>query len=76
MSDSTDPKSSAALSGLTRYLAGFDITTSKRGESYARGRRVVDLWEDDGVVTGSVQGTEREPYTSGMASAGPPNAPA
>ncbi len=61
---SPDPKSSAALSGLTRYLAGFDINTTKRGESYARGRRVVDLWEDDGVVTGSVKGTEREPYTS------------
>ncbi len=59
-----DPKSPVALGALTRYLSGLDLTTTKRGESYARGRRVVDLWEDDGVVAGSVQGTQREPYTS------------
>ncbi len=61
---SQDPKSPAALSALTRHLAGLDITTTRRGESYARGRRVTDLWEDDGVVAGFVQGTERKPYTS------------
>ena len=62
--NSPDPKSPDALSALTRYLAGRDITTLKRGESYARGRRVIDLWEDEGVITGTVQGSERVPYTS------------
>jgi hypothetical protein len=65
MSEPASPLTTpAALDALSLSLAGYDHNTVRRGEAYARARRVRDLWEDGDVLTASVQGSESDAYTT------------